>query len=66
MKQRRGDEEDSLEREGPGDAVAGDSGGPARAVVVGWIGKEEAGRLGMDPEGDFWSGGGRMGMGQAS
>ena len=36
------------------------------AVVVGWIGKEEAGRLGMDPEGDFWSGGGRMGMGQAS
>ena len=42
------------------------TGRSAWAVVVGWIGKEEAGRLGMDPEGDFWSGGGRMGMGQAS
>ena len=42
------------------------TGRSAWAVVVGWIGKEEAGRLGMDPEGDFWSGGGRMGMGQGS
>ena len=42
------------------------TGRSAWAVVVGWIGKEEAGRLGMDPEGDFWSGGGRMGMVQAS
>ena len=27
-------------------------------MVVGWIGKEEAGRLGMDPEGDLVESGG--------